>query len=87
MIKHAELFSSIAPTFFYQFSYDGIIGGIDAHYDGADNVGHTEELKYLFCGGSDCTDTTKYPEDDLLTRERLITIWTNFAKYQYVYHT
>ncbi|XP_063924119.1 juvenile hormone esterase-like [Zophobas morio] len=82
MIKHAELFSSIAPTFFYQFSYDGIIGGIDAHYDGADNVGHTEELKYLFCGGSDCTDTTKYPEDDLLTRERLITIWTNFAKYQ-----
>jgi carboxylesterase type B len=81
MIKHAEIFSKYAKTYFYQFSYDGEIGHINVHYDGAENVGHGTELSYLFCSGNDCDDGI-YAEDDLITRNRLMKLLTDFAKYQ-----
>jgi carboxylesterase type B len=81
IIKHAEIFSKYAQTYFYQFSYDGEIGNINVHYDGAENVGHGEELRYLFCSGNGCDDSI-YSENDLITRNRLIKLWTDFAKYQ-----
>nr|AKZ17680.1 carboxylesterase CXE20 [Tenebrio molitor] len=81
IIKHAEIFSKYAKTYFYQFSYDGEFGSSPVHYDGAESVGHGAELSYLFCSGNGCDDGI-YPEDDLITRNRLIKLWTNFAKYQ-----
>ncbi|XP_015837950.1 esterase FE4 isoform X2 [Tribolium castaneum] len=77
--KHAEFASSFTQIFFYQFSYDGILGNINVHYDGAENVGHTEIIKYLFCSGSKC-DISENPENDQITRNRLIKLWTDFAK-------
>ncbi|KAJ3620290.1 hypothetical protein MTP99_004255 [Tenebrio molitor] len=81
IIKHAEIYSKYAKTYFYEFSYDGETGNINVHYDGAENVGHGEELRYLFCSGNGCDDSI-YPENDLITRNRLIKLWTDFAKYQ-----
>ncbi|RZC38705.1 COesterase domain containing protein, partial [Asbolus verrucosus] len=81
IIKHAELWSQFVETYFYQFSYDGVLGGNDAHYDGADFVGHSEDMFYLFCYSVGC-DFSIYPESDQVTSERLVSIWTNFAKYQ-----
>ena len=82
IIKHAELFSQVAETYFYVFSYSGQIGGNYAHYDGAESVGHNAEIPYLFCTGNGC-DGSQYPEADVVTRQRLIKIWTDFAKYRY----
>lgn len=81
IIKHAELYSGFADTYFYQFSYDGQIGAFDVHYDGAENVSHSEDYRYIFCAGTEC-DASGYPESDQITVERIIKIWTNFAKYQ-----
>ncbi|XP_068902411.1 carboxylic ester hydrolase-like [Tenebrio molitor] len=81
IIKHAEVFSKYAKTYFYQFSYDGEAGNINVQYDGAESVGHGEDLAYLFCSGYGC-DEAIYPEDDIITRNRLIKLWTDFAKYQ-----
>ncbi|RZC35598.1 COesterase and/or Abhydrolase 3 domain containing protein [Asbolus verrucosus] len=81
VIKHAELHSKVATTFFYQFSYDGQLGGNDVHYDGAENVAHSEDNRYIFCSGNGC-DVGGYPESDQITAERMISIWTNFAKYR-----
>jgi carboxylesterase type B len=79
IIKHAEIFSKYAKTYFYQFSYDG--GYINVDYDGAESVGHGAELPYLFCSAWDCNEFI-YPEDDIIIRNRLIKLWTDFAKYQ-----
>lgn len=81
MIKHEEIFSQFAETYFYQFSYDGSFAHSESPYEDAGNVGHGSELSYIFCSGTSCTDNS-YPEEDLLARQRLITLWTNFAKYQ-----
>jgi carboxylesterase type B len=81
IIKHAELVSKYAKTYFYQFSYDGVLGNVSVHYDGAESVGHSEEALYMFCSGAGCDDSL-YPENDILTRNRLVKLWTDFAKYQ-----
>ncbi|RZB49900.1 COesterase domain containing protein [Asbolus verrucosus] len=78
--KIREIYTGV-ETYFYQFSYDGVLGGNDAHYDGADFVGHSEDMFYLFCYSVGC-DFSIYPESDQVTSERLVSIWTNFAKYQ-----
>ncbi|RZB39244.1 COesterase and/or Abhydrolase 3 domain containing protein, partial [Asbolus verrucosus] len=80
VIKTAELLSKVSETYFYQFSYDGKMGHFDIHYDGAETVAHAEETSYLFCAGFGC-DFSGYPELDQIVQKRLITIWTNFAKY------
>jgi hypothetical protein len=81
VIKHAELYSQFAETYFYIFSYDGELAHGDIHYDGAESVGHSEETSYLFCSGKEC-DASDYPEPDQVTRNRLLKLWTDFAKYQ-----
>ncbi|KAJ3652282.1 hypothetical protein Zmor_018260 [Zophobas morio] len=80
--KHAELASAFTEIYFYQFSYDGLPGGISIHYDGAESVGHAEELSYLFCGSTMGCSFSDFTESDTLTSQRLIKLWTNFAKYQ-----
>jgi hypothetical protein len=54
---------------------------LEVHYDGAESVGYGAELSYLFCSGNGWDDGT-YPEDDLIIRNRLIKLWTDFEKYQ-----
>jgi carboxylesterase type B len=75
------MLSKYAKTYFYQFSYDGESGNINVHYDGAESVGHGEDLAYLFCSENGCDEAIS-PEDDIITRNRLIKLWTDFAKYQ-----
>lgn len=48
---------------------------------GSGNVTHTEEWAYIFGG----YNLEWYPESDQLVQERLVRIWTNFAKYQQVF--
>jgi hypothetical protein len=50
------------------------------HYSGPASVGHSEDAAYLFCSGAGC-DERLYPESDVITRNRLIKLWTDFAKY------
>jgi hypothetical protein len=83
VIKHAELYSQFAETYFYIFSYDGALGNGNVHYDGAENVGHGEETFYLLCSGEGC-DASAYSEQDQITRSRLLKLWIDFATYQYV---
>ncbi|XP_063925261.1 juvenile hormone esterase-like [Zophobas morio] len=80
--KHAELASAFTEIYFYQFSYDGLPGGISIHYDGAESVGHAEELSYLFCVSAMGCSFSDFTESDTVTSQRLIKLWTNFAKYQ-----
>ncbi|XP_044262070.1 juvenile hormone esterase-like [Tribolium madens] len=79
IMKQAEIYSSYAPTYFYQFSYDGQFPGFKLNYPGTGNVSHGEELFYLF----DLTrDITTYPKQEQIVRNRLIKLWTNFAKFR-----
>ncbi|KAJ3652285.1 hypothetical protein Zmor_018263 [Zophobas morio] len=64
--KHAELASAFSQIYFYEFSYNGAPGNISVHYDAV----------LLGCS------FTEFTESDTLTSQRLITLWTNFAKYQ-----
>jgi carboxylesterase type B len=83
VIKHASIQSGYSDVYFYQFSYDGKIGNVSVIVEGADRVGHNEENAYLWRIRNDMFDNynfTIYPESDITTHNRLITLWTNFAK-------
>lgn len=50
----------------------------------SEDVRHGEELNYIMTrsyGGLNTTDLTKYPEVDQTVQQRMITFFTNFAKY------
>ncbi|KAG5888965.1 hypothetical protein JTB14_002550 [Gonioctena quinquepunctata] len=84
-IRHAELAAKFSPAYVYQFAYKGKMGGLTSMLDipGIDNVAHTEELKYIFGGveGS-LNNASQYPQSDQLMMKRMLTLWTNFIKYQ-----
>ncbi|KAJ8984447.1 hypothetical protein NQ317_012511 [Molorchus minor] len=66
--------SKYSTVYCYQFSYEGELGGVtNRNFTG---VGHAEDLGYLFT-----TDYTNVSDSDILTRSRLVKLWTNFAKY------
>ncbi|XP_076258000.1 juvenile hormone esterase-like isoform X2 [Rhynchophorus ferrugineus] len=78
LVKHAELHSADAPTYFYEFSYSGTMGNnVDYKYPGSGNVTHGEEMGYIFS----YADPKVYPESDQVVHERLLKLWINFAKY------
>lgn len=77
MIKHADLASNYTNVYLYVFSYHGILGGNNLTIEGADNVGHGEESKYIWTSA----DFSKYPESDVLTVKRITKLWGNFIKY------
>ncbi|CAH1275010.1 unnamed protein product [Diabrotica balteata] len=83
-IHHAVLASAYVPVYFYQFSYKGPMGHIQPlDVPGIGNVGHGEELAYIYGGrGRVMDDLSNYPESDILTMKRMLTIITNFVKYQ-----
>ncbi|XP_050302715.1 venom carboxylesterase-6-like isoform X3 [Anthonomus grandis grandis] len=47
--------------------------------EGADFVAHSEDIKYMWNHRNFVLSA--YPEADRLTHERVLTLWTNFAKY------
>nr|UUB32761.1 carboxylesterase COEA10 [Dendroctonus rhizophagus] len=68
--RFAENVSPYVPVYFYVFGYMGQIVG-ENPYDGA---GHAEELFYLF------KQPGEYSEKDLVVKDKLVRLWTNFAK-------
>lgn len=45
---------------------------------GAESVGHSEELQYLWRNSRN-EDIDKFPDVDVLTHKRLLKLWTNFV--------
>ncbi|XP_045467758.1 juvenile hormone esterase-like [Harmonia axyridis] len=75
-IEFVRLISKYVPTYFYRFDYVGQItpDGSEREVKGAC---HGDELIYLFYHSDEISPS----ESDLVTRERLVRMWTNFAKY------
>ena len=83
VIKFAQLQCQFSDVYFYQFSYDGKMGNVSVIVEGAERVGHNEENAYLWRISSDLFynyDLSVFPDEDLTAQNRLLTIWTNFAK-------
>jgi carboxylesterase type B len=83
IIKCAEMHSDFTDVYFYQFSYDGIMGNVTISLDGAEHVAHAEELRYIWRttrDGYDNSDLSKFPAEDVTTQHRMLTLWTNFVK-------
>ncbi|XP_049817789.1 juvenile hormone esterase isoform X2 [Aethina tumida] len=79
--KTAELLSKYVPLYFYIFTYEGeyAANGIDDAEErepGNKGVSHSEELWYLW-------NRTDVPlrGHDLLVSNRMVKMWSNFAKY------
>ncbi|CAH1154472.1 unnamed protein product [Phaedon cochleariae] len=77
--RHAYLQSKFTDVFFYQFSHKGPLGQLNSTYQGAEGVGHEEELRYLF-RDSQNADISEFPEDDILTHNRMVYMWSQFVK-------
>uniref|UniRef100_V5GH33 Carboxylic ester hydrolase n=1 Tax=Anoplophora glabripennis TaxID=217634 RepID=V5GH33_ANOGL len=81
IIQHAELHSSLADVYLYQFSYKGMMGFLNTSIEGVDAVGHAEDVKYLWhVDGLD--DFSSYSIGDRLTQRRLLKLWSNFVKHR-----
>lgn len=78
--KFAELASNFTDVYFYQFSYHGLLGINPIYIEGADRVTHNEDRRYLWTNFN-ITSTSLIPQADLLTLDRYLTLFTNFAKY------
>ncbi|CAG9764883.1 unnamed protein product [Ceutorhynchus assimilis] len=71
--------SKYTPTYFYIFSYEGALG-VKGENREPTGVGHSEENHYLWNQEDNIENA---PIEDILTRQRLIRLWTNFAKTGY----
>lgn len=71
---------STAPTYLYQFSYQGSLGEQFVGPLSVLGAAHSEELAYLFDAGV----TTDPGSWDTLVSEMIVDRWTNFAKTGYV---
>ncbi|CAH1102476.1 unnamed protein product [Psylliodes chrysocephalus] len=80
VIRHAQLQSAYSDVYFYQFSYDGQLGGIRPALEGAERVAHSVEGSYVWCYGNSSNLESNSPAD-VLTSERFRTLLTNFVKY------
>lgn len=70
-----------APTFVYRFAFDGALG-LYKRLLGIQRPGvyHGDELGYMFhFGFFNLSLDPQSPE--LLTKKRMVTMWTNFAKF------
>ncbi|XP_056630162.1 juvenile hormone esterase-like [Diorhabda sublineata] len=84
-VRHADLQSQYTDVYLYKFSYAGVMGkNNNITLPGAEKVAHVEEMNYIFkinADGYDNSDLTQFPENDVTTHNRMIKLWTNFAKY------
>lgn len=76
-IMAGKLISKYVPVYFYQFSYDGDLGGWSIVVEDADRVQHGEECKYIFLE----QPVELVSESDGLTHKRLLRMWIDFIKY------
>ncbi|KAJ8939780.1 hypothetical protein NQ314_010984 [Rhamnusium bicolor] len=73
-----RLISKCASVYFYRFSYTGNLGlNVGQSERPFLGVGHGEDLNYLWRKSTNIPNPT---ESDILTRQRMIKLWTNFAK-------
>ncbi|KAJ8923400.1 hypothetical protein NQ315_001958 [Exocentrus adspersus] len=81
--RHAKLQSNYSDVYLYQFSYKGELGDLyNVEVAGVRGVGHTEELRYMWDAViSDQKPPHSPNPDDLVTRQRLLTLWANFVKH------
>ncbi|XP_045477364.1 cholinesterase 2-like isoform X2 [Harmonia axyridis] len=79
--KTAELMSKYIPLYFYHFRFESQFGRNAlpgrSFPVGLHGVVHAEELLFLF----DTLNNVSKKEADYNVRERMIRMWTNFAKY------
>ncbi|XP_048004028.1 juvenile hormone esterase-like isoform X2 [Leguminivora glycinivorella] len=68
------------PVYYYKFDYVGelnnskkLVDSLDVHH-----AGHADELGYLF--KSDSLEAVEATPQDIKMRERMLRLWTNFAK-------
>ncbi|XP_056630164.1 juvenile hormone esterase-like [Diorhabda sublineata] len=84
-VRHAELQSLYSDVYLYQFSYVGIMGrNYNITLPGAEKVTHGEELHYYFkryLGDYDNSNLNQFSDNDVMTHEKMVKLWTNFAKY------
>ncbi|KAJ8920377.1 hypothetical protein NQ315_005243 [Exocentrus adspersus] len=69
--------SKFVPVYYYKFSYVGLLGSPQNRSIPGEGVGHGEEIPYLFR----TNDTVASSEADILTRARMVKMWTNFVKF------
>ncbi|XP_074030604.1 para-nitrobenzyl esterase isoform X1 [Leptinotarsa decemlineata] len=79
--RHAHLQSNYTDVYFYKFSHLGKLGRlVNETVPGAEGVAHQEEIEYLF-RSSNNRDMSKFPEEDRITHDRLVTMWSQFVKH------
>lgn len=78
---HAKISSQ--PIYYYEFAFDGNINFFKRHLNllNFDGASHGDELFYLFEPYEDEFKSYIPDANALLMRERMTTMWTNFAKY------
>uniref|UniRef100_A0A6P7FVP3 Carboxylic ester hydrolase n=1 Tax=Diabrotica virgifera virgifera TaxID=50390 RepID=A0A6P7FVP3_DIAVI len=81
IIRHGELQSNFSDVYFFQFSYDGKLGGKKKYIEGAEKVQHSEDNNYFWTYGN-WSGLDTYPPEDVLTSGRWRLLLTNFAKYR-----
>ncbi|XP_028149429.2 venom carboxylesterase-6 isoform X1 [Diabrotica virgifera virgifera] len=79
IIHHAKKQSQFSDVYFYQFSYYGSIPGVRPYIEGAYKVAHSDDNQYIWVSMNNSNLNT-YPKGDVLTSERFLTLFTNFAK-------
>ncbi|KAK9874754.1 hypothetical protein WA026_005564 [Henosepilachna vigintioctopunctata] len=75
--EFVRVLSKHTDTYFYRFSYVGQLPNVEKVQRELPGAVHTEELKYLFHSPSENPASAS----DLVTRQRMVKLWTNFAKY------
>ncbi|CAG9857131.1 unnamed protein product [Phyllotreta striolata] len=78
--KHAKMQSEFSDVFYYQFSYMGSIPPPRPNIPESNRVGHGDENYYMWVFNNN-SNLNDYPQSDIITSERLRTLFTNFAKY------
>ncbi|XP_045468176.1 juvenile hormone esterase-like [Harmonia axyridis] len=72
-IEFVRLISAVTPTYLYEFSY---VGSASIGTRELPGVGHAEDVKYLW------NDGKPLDKKDQITSNKLVKLWTNFAKYR-----
>ncbi|XP_057652549.1 juvenile hormone esterase-like [Diorhabda carinulata] len=80
VIHHAKQQSRFSDVYFYRFSYYGTIPGVRPYIEGAYKVAHSDDENYIWVSSNNSNLNT-FPQGDITTSERYITLFTNFAKY------
>ncbi|KAK9878971.1 hypothetical protein WA026_003790 [Henosepilachna vigintioctopunctata] len=83
LLKQVQLHSKFSDVYLYEFAYSGSLGREAypfAYIPGAEKVTHGEEMLYIFVTKA-TKDLSKYPEKDIITLRRTLTMWTNFVKF------